>query len=87
MPTTYSFASYLPAAFIEEPVTLASTSYLTTAYRVRRGLFGRLRLVERPVIASYATTYIPSSYIVANVLHNLLPNNELHTNDVYGDRV
>ena len=44
-----------------EPVTLASTSYLTTGYQVRRGLFGRLRLVQRPVFASYATTYLPYS--------------------------
>jgi Carboxypeptidase regulatory-like domain len=64
VPTTYSFASYLPAAYIEEPVTLASTSYVTTAYQLRRGLFGRLRVVERPILANYATTYLPSSYIV-----------------------
>jgi hypothetical protein len=62
VPTTYSFASYLPAAYIEEPVTFAPTSYVTTAYQLRRGLFGRLRLVERPVVANYATTYLPSSY-------------------------
>lgn len=64
VPTTYSFASYVPASYVEEPVTVASTSYVGTAYQVRRGLLGRLRLVERPVVASYATTYLPSSYIV-----------------------
>lgn len=60
IPTAYSFPSYIPTAY--EPVTLAPT-YLTTAYRVRRGLFGRLRLVERPLVASYLpTTYVSPSY-------------------------
>ena len=63
-PTTYSFSSYIPAAYIAEPVTVAPTTYLTTGYTVRRGLLGRLRLVERPVIASYGTTYLPSSYLL-----------------------
>ena len=64
VPTAYSFPSYLPAAYVDEPVTLAPTTYVTTAYRLRRGLFGRLRLVERPVLASYAPTYLPSRYIL-----------------------
>jgi hypothetical protein len=60
VPTAYGFPSYIPAAY--EPVTLAPT-YLTTGYVVRRGLFGRLRLVERPLVASYLpTTYVSSSY-------------------------
>jgi hypothetical protein len=60
LPTAYEFPSYIPAAY--EPITLAPT-YLTTAYRVRRGLFGRLRLVERPLVASYLpTTYVSSTY-------------------------
>jgi Carboxypeptidase regulatory-like domain len=60
VPTAYSFPSYIPAAY--EPVTLAPT-YVTTAYQVRRGLFGRLRLVERPIVASYLpTTYVAPSY-------------------------
>jgi hypothetical protein len=60
VPTAYSFPSYIPAAY--EPVTLAPT-YVTTAYQVRRGLFGRLRLVERPLVSSYLpTTYVAPSY-------------------------
>ena len=62
LPTAYSFPSYLPTAYAYEPVPLASTTYLTTGYTVRRGLFGRLRLVERPVVASYATRYLPTMY-------------------------
>jgi Carboxypeptidase regulatory-like domain len=64
VPTSYSFPTYLPAAYVADPVTVASTSYLTTAYQVRRGLFGRLRLVERPVLASYPTSYFRTSYFV-----------------------
>jgi hypothetical protein len=64
VPTAYSFASYIPASYIDEPATLASTSYVTTGYQLRRGLLGRLRLVERPVLARYATTYVPSSYFL-----------------------
>jgi hypothetical protein len=63
VPTSYSFPTYLPAAYVADPVTVASTSYLTTAYQVRRGLFGRLRLVERPFLGSYyPTTYLRTSY-------------------------
>jgi hypothetical protein len=64
VPTAYSFPSYIPASYVDEPVTLASTSYVTTGYQLRRGLLGRLRLVERPVLARYATTYVPSSYFL-----------------------
>jgi hypothetical protein len=59
-PTAYSFPSYLPTAYAYEPVT--TSTYLTTAYRVRRGLLGRLRVVERPALASYATRYMPTTY-------------------------
>jgi hypothetical protein len=63
IPTAYSFGSYIPASFVDEPFTLASTRYVTTGYQLRRGLLGRLRIVEQPVIAS-ATTYVPSSYFL-----------------------
>ncbi len=63
-PTAYSFASYIPASYVDEPLVLTSPRYVATAYQVRRGLFGRLRLVERPVVTSYATTYLPSSYVL-----------------------
>jgi hypothetical protein len=61
-PTTYVASSYYPTAYVSDSYALAPTTYLTTGYTVRRGLFGRLRLVERPVIASYGTTYLPTSY-------------------------
>jgi len=80
VPTAYTFPSYLPAAY--EPVTLAPT-YLTTAYRVRRGLFGRLRLVERPLLASYLpTTYVaPSYYATSYRLRSYTPT--LYTPTVF----
>ena len=61
LPTAYVASSYFPTSYVEEPLVLTST------YRLRRGLFGRLRLVERPAIASYGTIaptafYLPSYY-------------------------
>ena len=61
LPTAYVSPRYLPTSYIEEPLIL------TSSYRLRRGLFGRLRLVERPAIASYGTIvptafYLPSYY-------------------------
>ena len=61
LPTAYVAPSYFPTSYVEEPLVLTST------YRLRRGLFGRLRLVERPAIASYGTIvptafYLPSYY-------------------------
>jgi hypothetical protein len=61
LPTAYVTPSYFPTSYIEQPLVLTST------YRLRRGLFGRLRLVERPAIASYGTIvptafYLPSYY-------------------------
>jgi Carboxypeptidase regulatory-like domain len=61
LPTAYVAPRYLPTSYVEEPLVLTST------YRLRRGLFGRLRLVERPAIASYGTIvpttfYLPSYY-------------------------
>jgi hypothetical protein len=62
VPTSYGFDSYLPTSYAYDAVPMTSASYLTTGYTVRRGLFGRLRLVERPVVASYATSYLPTTY-------------------------
>jgi hypothetical protein len=61
LPTAYVASSYFPTSYVTEPLVLTST------YRLRRGLFGRLRLVERPAIASYGTVaptafYLPSYY-------------------------
>ena len=61
LPTAYVAPGYLPTSYVEEPLVLTST------YRLRRGLFGRLRLVERPAIASYGTIvptafYLPRYY-------------------------
>jgi len=58
--TAYVVPSYYSTAYVSEPLTLLPTTYVATTYR--RGLLGRRWLVERPVIASYGTTYFPSSY-------------------------
>ena len=75
VPSYYSTASVVPSVFattyVAEPLTVLPTSYVATSYR--RGLFGRRWLVERPVIASYGTTYIPSSYI-ANYETSYIPS-------------
>ncbi|MFI5460779.1 MAG: hypothetical protein ACHRXM_35660 [Isosphaerales bacterium] len=61
--TAYVVPSYVSTAYVSEPLTLLPTTYVATTDR--RGLLGRRWLVERPVIASYGTTYFPSSYETA----------------------
>ena len=60
-PTAYAVPTYYTTAYWMDPVVLAQPTYATTAY-VRRGLFGRTRIVERPVLATYATAYVPTAY-------------------------
>jgi hypothetical protein len=60
-PTAYAVPTYYTTAYWMDPVVLAQPTYATTAY-VRRGLFGRRWLVERPILATYATTYAPTAY-------------------------
>jgi len=58
--TGYVVPSSYSTTYIAEPVNLLPTTYVATTYR--RGLLGRRWLVERPVTASYGTTYVPTSY-------------------------
>jgi hypothetical protein len=60
-PTAYAVPTYYTTAYWMDPVVLAQPTYATTAY-VRRGLLGRRWLVERPVLATYSTAYVPSAY-------------------------
>ena len=60
-PTAYAVPTYYTTAYWTDPVVLAQPTYATTAY-VRRGLLGRRWLVERPVMSTYATVYVPSAY-------------------------
>jgi hypothetical protein len=64
-PTTYYPTYYYPSAYYStDAVSLAPTSYLATVYE-RRGLFGRRRwVVEQPLVAAYATSYVPTTYYV-----------------------
>jgi hypothetical protein len=61
-PTSYYASTYYPTAYVSDAYSVWPTTYIGSAYTLRRGLFGRLRLVERPVIASYGTTYLPTAY-------------------------
>jgi hypothetical protein len=64
--TSYVVPSrYVATTYTAEPLSLLPTTYVATTYR--RGLFGRRWLVERPVIASYGTTYLPTSYATTYV--------------------
>jgi hypothetical protein len=60
-PTAYAVPTYYTTAYWMDPVVLAQPAYAPTAY-VRRGFFGRRWLVERPVLASYTTSYVPTAY-------------------------
>ncbi len=60
-PTSYVVPTYYATAYVTDPFAVVQPAYISTAY-VRTGLFGRRRLVERPVYAGYATTYSPTSY-------------------------
>lgn len=63
-PTAYAVPTYYTSAYWMDPVVLAQPTYVSTAY-VRRGLFGRRWVEERPVLTSYTTAYVPSAYSVA----------------------
>jgi hypothetical protein len=65
-PTSYySTAYYYPSSYyVADSVSLYPTSYVASVFE-RRGLFGRRRwLVERPVVAAYSASYLPTSYYV-----------------------
>ncbi len=61
-PTAYAIPTYYTAAYWTDPVVLAQPAYAETAYVRRRGLFGRRWEVARPVVATYATSYVPTTY-------------------------
>jgi hypothetical protein len=61
-PTAYAVPTYYTTAYWMDPVVLAQPTYTPTAYVRRGGLFGRRRVVERPVLASYTTPYVPTAY-------------------------
>jgi hypothetical protein len=61
--TSYAASSYYATTYADLPLAYWPTTYVATAYR--RGLFGRRWIVERPLIASYGTTYLPTSYVSA----------------------
>ena len=70
-PSAYIYPTAYSTAYISQPVSLLPTTYVATTWpsayvatTYRRGLFGRQWVVERPVLASYATTYVPSAYVV-----------------------
>jgi hypothetical protein len=62
-PSAYVVPSYYATAYWVDPIAVVQPSYVSTAY-IRRGLFGRQWLVERPLYASSGTTYLPTSYFV-----------------------
>jgi hypothetical protein len=68
LPTAYvvpsSYSTAYSTTYWTDPLALVQPTYLSTAY-VRTGLFGRRRLVERPVIAGYTTTLLPTSYYLS----------------------
>ena len=83
-PTSYVASSYFPTSYVSEPLVL------TSAYRLRRGLFGRLRLVERPALASYGTIvptafYLPSYYTTSYRPRAYSPT--LYTPTIYSPKV
>jgi len=67
-PTAFAVPTYYTTAYWMDPVVLAQPAYAETAYVRRRGLFGRRWEVERPVVATYATSYVPTSYFATSYL-------------------
>jgi hypothetical protein len=56
--------TYYSTTYVSEPVVLAPTSYVATAYYST--WFPRLRgLFNRPLVATSATTYVPTTYATA----------------------
>ena len=66
VPSSYVFPRYIESSYTVDPaVSLLPTGYIETTYR--RGLLGRRWIVERPVVAAYATSYLPTTYVSAYV--------------------
>jgi hypothetical protein len=63
LPTAFVVPSYYPTAYIANDVVLAPTTYVQTQYRqsLIGRLFGRARLVERSVVATYPA-YVPTIF-------------------------
>jgi hypothetical protein len=68
-PTSYVVASSYATAYVTDPIAVVQPAYVSTAY-VRTGLFGRRWLVERPVVASYGSTYLPTAYYVPSTYYS-----------------
>jgi Carboxypeptidase regulatory-like domain len=72
VPSSSAFPSYIESAYTVEPaVSLLPTGYIATTYR--RGLFGRRWIVERPVVAAYATSYLPTAYVPTTYVSGYVP--------------
>jgi hypothetical protein len=67
-PTAYAVPTYYTTAYWMDPVVLAQPAYAETAYVRRAGLFGRRWVVERPVLATYATSYVPTTYTATSYI-------------------
>ncbi|MGP0067443.1 MAG: hypothetical protein ACLQGP_28090 [Isosphaeraceae bacterium] len=61
-PTSYLVPTGYTTAYVADPVAVVQPAYVATSYYVKTGLFGRQRLVERPVIATYGPAYLPTTY-------------------------
>ncbi|HZW33860.1 MAG TPA: hypothetical protein VFF52_24270 [Isosphaeraceae bacterium] len=60
-PTAYLLPTSYAMAYWADPLAVVSPSYVTTT-RVRTGLLGRTRVVERSAVAGYGSTYVPTVY-------------------------
>ena len=62
LPAAFVMPSYYPTAYISNDVVLAPTTYVETRYRqgLIGRLFGRARVVERSVVATYPA-YVPTT--------------------------
>jgi hypothetical protein len=63
LPAALVLPSYYPTAYIANDVVLAPTTYVETQYRqsLLGRLFGRARLVQRSVVATYPA-YVPTTF-------------------------
>ena len=62
-PSSYFIPTSYATTYVTDPIAVVQPTYTSTAY-IRTGLFGRQRLVERPMFSRYRSTYLPTAYFV-----------------------
>jgi Carboxypeptidase regulatory-like domain len=65
LPTAYVAPTYYATSYVSAPVVFEPAAYVDTVYRT--GLFRRRLVVERSLVAPYASVYLPTVYYAPTI--------------------